>query len=81
MEALVLKVSESGKSIFVGVRLNQFDQTGIAGYCANPGAKYKKGDVINDFPQVEGTVSKSGKDGKVLSTKTGEPLRFLQFRA
>lgn len=78
MEGKVLKVSESGKSIFVKVQLNAFDSRGIAGYCANPEGKFKEGDIIPNFPKPTGIENRYQEDGTtVMATKTGEPLSFL----
>jgi hypothetical protein len=87
--AKVLKVSESGDSIFVNVKKHQFDTKGMVGYCANPEKQYKVGDIIPDFPMpvgIEHRTRPSYKDeaGQVVeealfATKAGEPLSFLVF--
>lgn len=77
MDAKVLKVSESGKSMFVRVQLNAYDTKGIAGYCANP-TNAKVGDIIKDFPTPSGIESRVNPEtGEIFTTKTGEPLSFL----
>lgn len=76
--AKVLKVSESGDSIFVNVKKHQFDTKGITGYCANPEKQFKAGDIIPDFPMPTGVENREI-EGKLAVTKEGEPLSFLVF--
>ena len=55
--AKVLKVSESGDSIFVNVKKNKFDMTGISGYCSNPDKK-AVGDILEDFPGLRPSAAR-----------------------
>ncbi len=80
-QATVLRVSESGKSLFVKVKRHAFDNQGIAGYCANPG-NLKVGDVIEQFPMptgVEHRKKPDGVDGELMCTEKGEPLQYLTW--
>lgn len=82
MYAEVLKKSESGKSILVGVKNSKFSIgfDGI-GYANIPEGmeEIKKGDQVKDFPMPKGTCQKKNAEGEVLSTKAGEPLTFWVF--
>lgn len=78
--ARVMLVSKSGKSIFVSVSMNKYDQGSLAGYCLNPDG-LKVGDIIEDFPTVEGIENRKNDKGELLKTTTGEPLSFLVFKA
>lgn len=76
--AKVLKVSQSGKSIFVRCQRNAFDTKGIAGYCSNPEGKYKEGDIIPNFPTPTGIEHRTKPDSdEIMCTESGEPLSFL----
>lgn len=76
--AKVLKVSESGDSIFVNVKMNKYDTKGISGYVANPD-KNVVGDVIEGFPMPTGVENRINSEGEQMCTKDGTPLSWLVF--
>ena len=75
-EAIVTKVTPSGKSIYVGVKASKY-QTGYEfGWCANPDG-LKKGDLIKDFNPT-GRVPMVKEDGPMLH-ENGEPVMAFTF--
>lgn len=78
MQAQILKISESGKSFFVKVKLNAFDR-GTVGYCQSIPDK-KVGDTIEDFPKPTGLKPMvDSKTGEVRTTLGGTPLQEFTF--
>lgn len=77
MEALVAKVSETGKSMLIGIKPNKYVIGLQFGWVANPDG-LKKGDVIADFPQPTGTQPCMDKDGQPILHQDGSPVvRFV----
>ena len=76
--AIIAKVSESGKTILVGVKASPFQIGYDFAWASNPfGAKATKGQVIDGF-QPTGKKSIT-KDGQVLLHKDGSPVQAWQF--
>lgn len=76
-EAIVTKVTESGKSIYVGAKTSKYESGYTFGWCANPDNN-KKGDKLNihEFTPV-GREAMFNEDGAVLHTDGSPVMRWV----
>ena len=72
MKAIVCKVSDSGKTMLVGCKVNEYTIGYNFAWCANP-AKLAKGDDVPNF-NPKGTTEVVDKDGKSVLHKDGSPV-------
>jgi hypothetical protein len=77
MKAIVTKLSESGKTMYVGAKINQYSIGYEFGWCANPAGLEKGADVPNFNPT--GRVSMLDKEGNVLKHKDGNEVKQWVF--
>ena len=77
MKAIVSKLSESGKTMYVGAKINQYSIGYEFGWCANPSG-LEKGADVPDFSPV-GRVAMLDKDGKILKHKDGNEVKQWVF--
>lgn len=77
MDILVAKISESGKTMLVGVR-NEFNIAYQFGWCRNPGG-FSKGDKIPAERFQPKGLAPIQRDGEVLKHKDGTPVMQWQF--
>ena len=75
-EAIVTKVTESGKSIYVGVKASKYQQGYVFGWASNPD-KLKKDDKITDFNPI-GRSAMSNEDGPLVH-EDGSPVMKFDF--
>lgn len=78
MEALVVKVSDSKKTMLVGIRRNKYQVGYEFGWVSNPDG-LAKGAVINDFPEPKGTVQCADKEGNPIQYEDGAPVVRFTF--
>jgi hypothetical protein len=77
MEALVAKVSPSGKTMLVGIKKSKYDVGYQFGWVANPDG-LKKGDIIKDMPTPTGTVNCTNEAGEEIKHEDGSNVvRFV----
>ena len=79
METLVAKVSETGKTMLVGIKTNEFQIGYTFGWCSNPNGKYKKGDKIEGFPTPAGQVQSVDDKGQPVTHEDGSPVMRWVF--
>ena len=79
MEAKVIKVSETGKTMMVGIKTNPFQIGYTFGWCANPEGKYKKDDIIADMPKPSGQVQAIDEKGEPVVHTDGSPVMRWVF--
>jgi len=77
MKAFVSKLSESGKTMYVGAKINQYAIGYDFGWCSNP-SKLEKGDDVPDFNPT-GRITMLDKDGNVLKHKDGNEVKQWVF--
>jgi len=77
MKAIVSKVSPSGKTIYVGAKVNEYAIGYQFGWCANPG-KLDKGDDVPNFHPI-GRATMVDKDGNVMKHKDGNEVKQWLF--
>ena len=77
VEAIVAKVSETGKSMLVGIKPNKYVIGYQFGWAANPD-NLIKGDKIAEFPLPKGTEPCIDKEGKPITHEDGSAVvRFV----
>ncbi len=76
-EAIVTKVTESGKSMYVGAKTSKYESGYTFGWCANPDG-LKKGDTLNtkEFTPV-GREAMHKEDGPVLHEDGSPVMRWV----
>lgn len=79
MKALVAKVSETGKTMMVGIKTNEFQIGYTFGWCANPEGKYKKGDEIDGFPMPTSQIQAINEKGEAVFHEDGSPVMRWVF--
>lgn len=77
MKAIVTKISDSGKTMYVGAKVNEYAIGYEFGWCANPNG-LKKGDDVPNF-NPKGRVAMLDKDGKILKHKDGNEVKQWVF--
>lgn len=77
MEALVTKVSESGKSMLVGYKNSKYAQGYTFGWCANPDGCVK-GDKLTDFKPT-GLQPVANEEGEQIFYGDGSPVMRWTF--
>lgn len=77
MKAIVSKLSESGKTMYVGAKINQYSIGYEFGWCANPSGLEKGADVPDFNPT--GRITMLDKDGKILKHKDGNEVKQWVF--
>ena len=77
MEAIVTKLSKTGKSMLIGIKPNKYVIGYQFGWVANPD-NLVKGDIIKDMPMPKGTEPCSDDEGKPILHEDGSPVvRFV----
>jgi hypothetical protein len=75
MEAIVNKLSPTGKTMLVQLKVNKYQIGYTFGWASNPGCK--PGDVLTDFaPKGQEPATK---DGEIVRHKDGEPVMRWVF--
>lgn len=76
-EAIVTKVTESGKSIYVGAKTSKYESGYTFGWCANPD-NLKKDDKldIKEFTPV-GREAMSNEEGPIVHTDGSPVMRWV----
>lgn len=77
MKAIVSKVSDSGKTMYVGAKISQYSIGYEFGWCANPAGLEKGADVPNFNPK--GRVAMLDKEGNILKHKDGNEVKQWVF--
>lgn len=75
MEARVCKVTESGKSMLVGIKKSKYQQGFIFGWASNPDA-VKAGDVLEDF-HPSGREAMTNEAGPVLHSDGSPVMKWV----
>lgn len=78
MNAVVYKVSPSGKTMLVGAQPSEFSIGYEFGWCRNPQSKFKKGDTIDMFKPAGKRPLKDDK-GNVKTYTDGNPIMEWTF--
>lgn len=78
VEAKVCKVSDSGKSMLVGIKPNKYVIGLVFGWVANPDGLAKDA-IIKDFPMPTGTTPCYNEDGKPILHTDGSPVVRFAF--
>lgn len=76
MNALVVKLSKSGKTMLIGIKPNKYTVGMQFGWVANPD-EAKVGDVIADFPVPTGTIQCVDTEGNAIFHKDAEGEKDL----
>lgn len=82
-EAIVTKVTESGKSMYVGVRTSKYQIGYTFGWCRNPEGANKKGDKLTDFeytglvPMVK--FNEQSQENEPMLHEDGSPVLAFEF--
>jgi len=76
-KAIVAKISDSKKTMLVGVKSSNYQIGYRFGWASTGGKEFVKGAVLEDFnPTGQAPISK---DGEVLLHKDGTPVMAWQF--
>lgn len=78
MEALVVKLSKSGKTMLVGIKRNKYAVGYEFGWVSNPDGN-KKGDKITDMPEPKATVQCVDDKGEPINHEDGTPVVRFTF--
>lgn len=74
MVAIVFKISESKKSILVGVKKNAYQQGYDFGWASNPNPDVKLKEELTDFPKPVGKEPIKDENGEVKTYGDGSPV-------
>lgn len=77
-KAIVAKISKTGKTMLVGVKMNKYAIGFQFGWVANPDGLVK-GDVIEDFDMPVGTVGCKDEEGNALLHEDGTAVVRFTF--